>query len=133
MSELIRPFCCEILENCIFKNSKPAIVGVEVLLGEMKVSCELINENKERVGQIKQIKDKQENLKKAKKNMQVAISVNKLVVGKNGDVGSKLYCYMSENNFKKLKENKENLSEDEISCLKQLAKIMRVENQFWGK
>ncbi len=133
LSEIVMPFCCEILHNCIFKNSKPAIVGVEVKQGDMKTNQELINEKGEKVGQIKQIKDKNENLKISKQGSQVAISVDKLVVGKTGDVGTKFYSLMSGHNFKKLKEIKDKLKPEEIECLKSLAEIMRKKDQYWGK
>ena len=80
LESLSMPFCIKVLENCIFKNSKPAVVGVEVLKGVLKINSNLINEVGEKIGKVMQIKDKTENLKESEEKSQVAISIDKGVV-----------------------------------------------------
>ena len=133
LESLNMPFCIKILENCIFKNSKPAVVGVEVLKGVLKVNSNLINEVGEKIGKVMQIKDKTENLKDSEEKSQVAISIDKGVVLKNVFTNKIYYSEITENDFEVLKENKHILSENQKECLKEIVRIKREKNSFWGK
>ena len=133
LESLNMPFCIKVLENCIFKNSKPAVVGVEVLKGVLKVNSNLINEVGEKIGKVMQIKDKTENLKDSEEKSQVAISIDKGVVLKNVFTNKIYYSEITENDFEVLKENKHILSENQKECLKEIVKIKREKNSFWGK
>jgi translation initiation factor IF-2 len=72
------------MEGYIFRRAKPAIFGVEVLGGQLKPKCALIRrENGEDVGEVQQIQDRGKALSEAKKDMQVAVSMDKPTVGRH--------------------------------------------------
>jgi hypothetical protein len=56
-----------------------------------------------------------------------------VIVGKNAEEGTTFLTFMGEENFRKLKDNKNLLSSDERACLADIAEVMRQENTLWGK
>ncbi|MEM2637439.1 MAG: translation initiation factor IF-2 [Candidatus Korarchaeota archaeon] len=131
MEGLVMPGKIKILPY-VFRRSNPAIVGVEVLAGQITPGVHLINQNGRKIGQLHQIQDKGESLKVARKGAQVAVSIDEGVVGRNIEVDDILIVDMTEENFKKLKEVLDELTPDDKELMKELALIKRQENQFWG-
>lgn len=121
-----------ILKGYIFRRSDPAIVGIEVLSGRIKPSVYLMNENGKIVGKIKSIQSEGKSLNEAKKGDKVAISIEEAIVGRQIEEEEILYTYLKEEEFKKYKEYKDLLSEDEKEVLKEIANIMRKTNPTWG-
>ncbi|MEM4500102.1 MAG: translation initiation factor IF-2 [Candidatus Woesearchaeota archaeon] len=132
LSELANPFKVKVLRNCIFRHSNPAIFGVQVLAGKLKTGRLLMDENGKVLGVIKSIQKDKKNLSEACRFDSVAISVTNAVYGRHFFEDDILYSEISENNFKKLKEFKRFLSEDEIEVLREIAEIKRKENPMWG-
>jgi len=77
-----RPTKIKLLPNMVFRKNKPAIVGVEVMSGELHPKDVLLKENNSRVGTILQIKHDNENIKKATAGMQVAVSIRGPTIGR---------------------------------------------------
>ncbi|MFA5349652.1 MAG: translation initiation factor IF-2, partial [Candidatus Paceibacterota bacterium] len=73
-SNLTYPCRIKILAGCCFRMCKPAICGIEVLDGKLKVGDRLMNKQGEILGEVKTIQENKENIKEATKGMQVAIS-----------------------------------------------------------
>ena len=132
LQSLIMPFKIKILKNCIFRTSEPAIFGVEVLGGTLKQGAPLVTEYGKKVGNVKTIKDKDKTLSELKTKESAALSVENMVIGRHAQEDSILYSFMGEENFRKLKKNKDLLSKEEVSALKELAEVMRKENSLWG-
>lgn len=132
LNSMTMPFKVKILPNCIFRASGPAVIGVEVTGGKAKTSTQLMNDYGKKVGQLKSIKDKDENLKELNHGKSAAISVDDLVIGRHAQEDSVLYSFMGEENFRNLKKNSDLLSKDEINALKEIAEIMRKEDTLWG-
>lgn len=132
LESLRMPFKVQILKNCIFRSSSPAVVGVEVMGGVARTKIPLMTDYGRKVGTIKSIKDKDENLQKLELGKQAAISVDDLVIGRHAQENSVLYTFMGEENFRQLKKNKDLLSKDELQILKEIAEIMRKEDTLWG-
>jgi len=132
IESLTMPFKVKILQNCIFRMSGPAIVGVEATGGNAVPGIGLMNDYGKKVGVIKTIKDKDENLKELKFGKSAAISMDNLIIGRHAQEDSVLYSFMGETNFRELKKNSDLLSKDEISALKDIAEIMRKEDTLWG-
>lgn len=132
LDSLVLPVKIKILPNCIFRVSGPAVVGVEVLGGLLKVGAILMNDYGKKVGQVKSIKDKDEYLKVLKLGEQAAIAIDNLVIGRHAEENSFLYSFMGEENFRNLKKNSDLLSKDEINAVKDVAEIMRKEDSLWG-
>ena len=131
---LIKPAKIKILPGYIFRRAKPAIVGVEVLAGTIKPRLRLIRKDGKEIGEILQIQDRGKAIPKAEKGSQVAISIDKPVVGRHIDEGDILYVNVPEAHAKQLfSKFMERLSSDEIECLNEIAEIMSAKKPFWGR
>jgi len=122
----------KILKGNIFRRSNPAIVGVEVLGGEIKREAYLINLDGKIIGKILAIQKEKKNIDVAMKNDMVAVSIDDAVVGRNIFEDDILYTFISENDYRKFKENKDILNDEQKEILKEIANIMRKENPAWG-
>ncbi len=87
----IYPAKIKILEGFVFRKSKPAIVGVEVLAGIIRPKYPLMNEEGKIVGTIVGIQDKGHSLEYAEKGAKVAVSIDGGVVDRNIFEGDVLY------------------------------------------
>jgi len=133
LARLVRPGKIKVLPGFIFRRAKPAIFGVEVLGGRIKPKYQLINEKGQDLGEIMQIQEKGEALSEATMGMQVAISMNKPVVGRHLDENDILYVKIPESHAKLLKSKfVDMLLEDEVKVLDEYIAIMRRKNPFWA-
>ncbi len=83
LTNYIYPAKIKILPGHIFRISKPAVVGVEVLAGIIKSDYPLMNEHGETIGRIKSIQKEQQKVDKAEKGDKVAVSIEGAVANKN--------------------------------------------------
>ncbi len=121
-----------IFHQYVFRNSNPAIFGVNVEAGKLKQNTIMINEKNEKIGQIKNIQSENKPVPEATQNMEVAISIPGVNFERQLKDTQKLYSNISSSQFKKLKENKDLLSQAEIKALQEIAEIKRRENEEWG-
>ena len=129
---LVRPCKLQILKGYIFRQNNPAVVGVDVLEGKIKVDIPLMKKDGKKITEIKSIQENQKNINEAEKGKQVAVSLPKVTVGRQINEGDILYSAIPEDNFRKLREFKKNMSEEEKKILKEIAEIMRKKNLVWG-
>ncbi len=117
----------KILPGYVFRRSKPAIVGVEILGGILRAGVSVINTNGEIVGKIKGMQDKGENIPEAKKGMQVAVSIEGPTVGRQIKEGEVLYTFIPLDRIRMLIPvlEKEGLDE-EVEILKEIWKLEKV-------
>ncbi len=133
LDRLIRPGRIKILPGCIFRRSKPAIVGVEVIAGRVKPRYPLILEDGRQVGEIQRIQDKGKDIGEASAGMQVAISIEKAIVGRHISEGDVLMVSVPERDVKVLLTKfNEQMSLDEVGLLNTLTQVMRKENPLWA-
>lgn len=133
LDAIIKPAKIRIIPKLIFRNSKPAIAGIEVLEGTVRQEYMLMRDDESRVGKIDGMQDKGENLKAVSKGKKVAMSIKDAIFGKNFEEGDILYVDIPENHYKILEsELKNKLSEDEIETLNQIVEIKQRENPQWG-
>ncbi|MCW4020121.1 MAG: translation initiation factor IF-2 [Candidatus Bathyarchaeota archaeon] len=130
---LIRPAKIKVLPGYMFRRAKPAIVGVEVLAGKIKPRLRLVNEDGKEIGEILQIQDRGEAISAAETGKQVAVSIDRSVVGRHFDEGDLLYVSLPEPHAKKLVAKfQDRLDSGEIESLKALINIMRKITPFWA-
>jgi len=127
---IIRPGKIQILEGYIFRASKPAILGVKVLSGEIKPKLTLIKEDGKFGGEINSIKTQDKFLSSAEKDDEIAIALKGVTVGRQIEEGEVLYVAIPEDSFRKMKELE--LDEFEKETLEEFLKIKRKENSLWG-
>ncbi len=117
----------------MFRFSKPAIAGIEVLGGTVKKDYTLISDTGERVGKVESMQDKGDNKPSTSKGQQVAMAIKDAVFGKDFEEGDVLYVDIPEGHYKILETDlKSKLSEDELQILDELVKIKRKEDSLWG-
>ncbi len=116
----------------VFRNSSPAVFGVEVNGGTLKKRERFINKNDEKIGQIKEMQENRNTVQEVTKGKEIAISVPGLNFERQIVVGESLYTNLSETEFRKFKEYKHLLSSEEKSVLQEIAQIKRRTNPTWG-
>ena len=113
---IIKPAKFMSLPKLVFRQSKPAIIGIESLSGTVKQGQTLINKNGEYVGVIASMEDKD------------------AIVGKHFDEGDELYIDIPEKHYKFIeREFKDKLTEDEFETLYEFVEIKRKQDPDWGK
>ena len=103
LASITMPCRMRILPGFVFRQSEPAVVGVEILSGELKSGCRL-QKNKNEIGTLRQIQQESQTIEKAKAGERVAISIEGAVVGRGISEGDVLETIISENDLKVLEE-----------------------------
>ena len=131
---IIKPAKFMSLPKLVFRQSKPAIIGIESISGTVKQGQTLINKNGEYVGVIASMEDKGETLPSIPRGQRVAMAIKDAVVGKHFDEGDELYVDIPEKHYKFIeREFKEKLTEDEFETLYEFVEIKRKQDPDWGK
>ena len=131
---IIKPAKFMALPKLVFRQSKPAIIGVEALSGTVKQGQKLINKNGESVGVIASMEDKGETLPDISRGQRVAMAIDNAVVGKDFDEGDELFIDIPEKHYKFIeREFKDKLTEDEYETLYEFLEIKRKQDPDWGK
>src|SRR6266550_1688547 len=121
MDLLIRPGKIKLLKGLIFRRSDPAIVGVEVLDGIIKPKYPLINSRGQRIGQVVRIQDQGKDVGEAGAGKQVAVSIDKPMVGRQILEGDVLYVDVPVQHARVLSSKfKEHLTPGELALLNEL-------------
>jgi len=131
LEKVDRPCKLRFLPHCIFRQSNPAVFGVEVLEGFLKTGIKLMKKDGSKLKEVKAMQMNTKNINEAEKGKQVAISVD-VTVGRQVFEEDILYSDINEDSFKKLKNMKKLLNKDEIELLKEIAEIKRKDNVVWG-
>lgn len=131
LAGLIMPCKIKVLPY-VFRQSHPAIFGVVVEAGMLKVGTPLMNSEGEPVDKIKGMQSEGKAVEKAAKGKEVAISLIKVTIGRQVKKSDILYADMPGKDFARLKENKKLLTADEISLLQEIAQIKRKGKATWG-
>ena len=131
LKNVVIPAKIMLLNDCVFRQSNPAVVGVEVLGGTLKVGMKLARDGKS-ISRVKEIQHEMKSISEAACPKQVAIALPDVIVGRQIKEGDVLYTDISEQDFIKLKGLKRFLNDKEIDILKEIADIKRKENKLWG-
>jgi translation initiation factor 5B len=129
---LMRPCKVEILQNCIFRQSNPAIVGVYVMAGTLKVGTQLMKNDGRGLAAVKSIQSELESMSFLEQGKQAAISLPGVVCGRHINETDILYSAIPEEDFRRLKKLRKYLSDAEVQVMKDIAEIMRKQNVVWG-
>ncbi len=131
---LVKPGKIQILPGYVFRKAKPAIVGVEVLAGRIKPKMILVKESGEVVGEILQVQDKGKAISEAVAQMQVAVSLDKPIVGRHINERDTLYVQVPEAHTKALLTTfQDRLTAEELEALNEYVELMRKKTTpFWA-
>lgn len=130
---IIKPAKFVSLPKLVFRQSKPAIIGIESLSGTLKQGQQLINKYGHVVGSIASMEDKGETLPDISRGQRVAMAIKDAIVGKDFEEGDELYVDIPEKHYKYIeREFKDKLTEDEFETLYEFLEIKRKQDSDWG-
>ncbi len=101
LQTLTWPGKLKVLEGYVFRASKPAVFGVEVLSGRIKSGYRLMKRSGEVVGEIREMQREKEKVAEASPGDQLALSCDGIAIGRNVAEGDVLYTYMILDEVKK--------------------------------
>ena len=128
-----RPGMVRMLPGYVFRNAKPAIFGVKVVAGTIKPKYPLVNVEGQDLGEVMQIQEKGKATSEATSGMQVALSMEKPIVGRHINEGDVLYVKVPESHAKAmLTKFQTRLTPEELDALNNYVNIMRKKMPFWA-
>jgi len=129
---LTKPCKIEYPANYTFRASNPAIIGIEVLSGQLKAGINIMKDDGMVLASIKEIQKNKESVNILEKKEQAAASLPGVTVGRQITEGEIYYSAVPEADFRKLKTLTKYLSKEELTLMKEIAEIMRRNNPVWG-
>ena len=137
LENITRPARFEILPDHTFRQSDPAVVGVEVRGVLLKRNSRVVlfdDSEPERVGMLKSIQDEGEDVDEARTGERVAVSIDGPTVGRQITEGDELWVEIPEKHAKILEQElAEDVSADEREVLGMYLDKHRKRDPFWGK
>ncbi|MFH5799727.1 translation initiation factor IF-2 [Haladaptatus sp. CMAA 1911] len=137
LDNISRPARFRILEDHVFRQNDPAVVGVEVMSGTVRnnsfVAKFEANEPK-RVGTIKGIQEQGEDVDEARAGSRVSVAIDGPTVGRQIDEGDELWIELPEKHAKILEQElSDDIPGDELEALRMYLDKQRKRDPFWGK
>jgi translation initiation factor 5B len=124
LEKLTWPGKLKVLPGYVFRVSKPAIFGVEVLGGRIKRNYRLMDKNGEVVGEVREIQREKEKVDEASAGDQLALSCDGVSMGKNVNEGDVLNTYMTVDEIKKWEEQLTMLSPAEKELFEEIRRAL---------
>jgi translation initiation factor 5B len=125
LEKTIWPGKIKVLSGYVFRASKPAIFGVEVLGGRVRKNYRLMNSSGEIVGEIREIQKEKEKVEEAGAGDQLAISCDGIMIGKNVSETDVLYSYMTADEIVKWDSQTSMLNAEELAVFEEIRKLLR--------
>ncbi|MEM2595119.1 MAG: translation initiation factor IF-2 [Sulfolobales archaeon] len=131
-SRLVLPAKVRVLPGYVFRRSDPAIVGIEVLSGNLRPGSKLMRSDGKTVGEVMQIQSMGKPIAEAKRGNRVAISIRgNVMVGRHFDEGDVLYTEPSDHDLTLLVEKYgSRLTDDLAEAAKEVAEILFKKGRF---
>jgi translation initiation factor 5B len=137
LQNIRRPCRFRILEDHVFRQSDPAVVGVEVMTGALRRNVPVVRfdgNEPTRVGQLKGIQDQGEDVDEARTGERVSVSIDGPTVGRQIEEGDELWVELPEKHAKILEQElREEIPADEREALSTYLDKRRAVDPFWGK
>jgi translation initiation factor 5B len=130
---LVRPARIRLIPGTVFRQNKPAVIGVAIMEGIIKPKVQLLNKEGETVGVVRGVQDKGENIPSAGKGREVAAAIDGPTIGRQIKEGEVLIVDVPESHAKLiLKKYKGEISAGELEVLEELKELKRKTNPLWG-
>jgi translation initiation factor 5B len=131
---VVMPAKIRLMPDCVFRQSNPAVVGVRVLGGKLRSDVNLIKLDGKKVGHLKSMQLRQENIREADAGLEVAISIEGATIGRQLNVGDDLFVDVPERHVKVLeKEMLKSLNTSTQEILEEYTSMRRKTEPFWAK
>ncbi len=123
LGKVIMPVKIRIIPGHVFRNTKPAVVGVKVLVGKLRTNIEIMKDGKI-IGRVHAIQSDGKNLTEAEEGKEVAVSISgAAMVGRNINEKDELVSFIPKKQFDKIKEIEDSLNDKELSLVEEIKKI----------
>jgi len=137
LDKIVRPCRFRILEDHVFRQSDPAVVGVEVLSGTLKNNQRVVKwagSAPTRVGQLSGIQEQGEDVSEARAGTRVSVAIDGPTVGRQIEEGDELWIELPEKHAKILEQElSDDIPADELEALTGYLDKHRKRDPFWGK
>jgi translation initiation factor 5B len=137
LENITRPARVRVLVDHTFRQSDPAVVGVDVVSGTLKRNVPVAlwaGSEPERVGLLNSIQDQGEDVDEATAGDSVAVSIDGPTVGRDFEEGDELWVDLPEKHAKILEQElKEDIPATELETLNMFLEKRRKADAFWGK
>ncbi len=131
MEEITRPAKIRLMPDHVFRQSNPAVVGVEIMQGVLNSGSKLMDESGESRGRVKAIQDEGESIDQAVKGEEVAVSITDVTVGRQVEEGQQLYTDVPGKDYQVIREMEDEFSQDELQVLEEIVEIKDRVNPRW--
>ena len=121
-----------LMPDHVFRTHKPAIVGMRVLGGRIRVDQKLLLQDGRVVGSIKSIRRGEESVREANQGEEVAVAIDEVTIGRQLDQGDVVYVDVPEGEARKFLRTPGMLNQDENEVLKEIQRIKQKEARFWA-
>lgn len=132
LEKVTTPFKIRVLPGFVFRQSKPAIVGIEVLAGKVRSNYKVMREDGKPIGVIQRVEQMGQELPEAKEGEKVAVSIEGAVIGRNVKEGSILISDISEEEYNILVQLQDFLTDNERTVLSEVVRLKRSKDPLWG-
>ena len=134
LEKMVKPGKIVVMPGYIFHKAKPAIFGIEVLEGTLKAKTSLIRAiSGEDIGELQQIQDQGKAVPEATRGMQVAVSMDKPIVGRHVFEKDVLYVKVPEADVRTFQNVfADKLTDEEQAVLKEYVVAMRKKSSFFA-
>jgi translation initiation factor 5B len=137
LDKIQRPARFQILQDHTFRQSNPAVVGVEVMSGTLKRNSKVVKwggNEPDRVGDLKSIQDEGEDVDELRAGERAAVSIDGPTVGRQIEEGDELWTELPEKHAKILEQElSDEIPADELEALGMYLDKHRKRDPFWGK
>jgi len=137
LDNITRPARFQVLDDHVFRQSDPAVVGVEVLGGTLKRNTRVAlfeGSEPDRVGMLQSIQDEGEDIDELMTGERAAVSIDGPTVGRDFDEGDELWAEIPEKHAKILEQElTEDITAGEREVLSMYLDKRRKRDPFWGK
>jgi translation initiation factor 5B len=131
---LVKPAKIKLLKEFIFRRSKPAVIGVRILAGELRKDVKLMKSDGGAAGVVRSMQKEGENVSIAKQGEELAIAIDGVSIGRQLQGNEELYVDVPERHAKIIERDLlEVLSGEAKKAFKEFLEIKRRENPFWGR
>lgn len=131
LAGLPRPAKIRLLPGYVFRASNPAIAGCEVT-GVVKQGFELFKPDRGAVGKILQVQKEGKNVEQAITGERIALSIEGPTIGRQIEEGDTLYTDLTSDEYKRLRELSQFLSESERAVLQEIFELKRKTDVRFG-
>ena len=137
LEKIIRPARFRILDDHVFRQSNPAVVGVEVMSGTLQNNRyvgRFENGEFDRVGQLAGIQNQGDDVDEARAGERVSVAIDGPTVGRQIDEGDELWVDLPEKHARVIEQElTDDIPADELEALQGFLDIHRRRDPFWGK